>query len=57
VDPDRCLEEIISLSTEILDVEDDECIGARRLAELVLDLDTWLTRHEGFLPVRWKAQR
>jgi Ser/Thr protein kinase RdoA (MazF antagonist) len=54
MDPDRCLEDMLSLSQEILDLDDDDCCDGRRLADLVIALDGWLGRGEGFLPVRWQ---
>jgi hypothetical protein len=57
VDPDRCLEDIIALSQEILDLDDDECCDGRRLAELVIELDSWLGSKRGFVPARWAQGR
>jgi hypothetical protein len=52
LDPERALTEILELAHELLDLDDEECCGARRLAELVIGLHEWLSKG-GFPPSPW----
>ena len=55
MDPDECLEEILGLVVDVLDTEtEDQTV--LQLAQLVSDLDVWLTKG-GALPKRWTIKR
>lgn len=52
MDPDANLDEALELAVVLERYEDDD---ARRLAELVLALNEWISRG-GFLPAAWQRK-
>jgi hypothetical protein len=54
MDPERTLSELLEIAHELLDLDDEECCGAHRLAELIVSLDSWLNRG-GVKPSRWET--
>ena len=59
MDPDENLKNQLKLAKRILDgrgSEDDLIFDATELAELVENLNDWLSRR-GFLPKRWNGRR